>query len=302
MYTPHYQNQHSNWPARLPAAYAKTYAYDDCWVRTASWIIDGATNGAKIVSPMDIRRSVGKYSGNVAVDGPGGPEDEEAAIRAAGVSFNARVVSAAVAKQIMSTPGVFFWVPTDFRSWPDGKRCDPNFKGKHALGGISGARADNHVRTMDPVCRSYKWVSITNILKSMALYSKDHGLAAGTVWIGTATAPKVEPAPGPEDPQLPTTATHICRRSEGAKLHRTPNLGAVAMHCGPGSEVRATRGRSGVLYRVDGLPSHLWLEVVALDGQRLTPSLWAKELEWSSLASSSGTDTPSSNGTASPNA
>lgn len=122
--------------------------------------------------------------------------------------------------------------------------------------------------------------------------SGSHGGRAGGVWsdlcasnltraqlVEQLTRPKVPPAEPAPDPDPSSTSTHRSRPLPGASLRAAPTLLAPELARLPaGIAVRAVRGRIGGWYRVGGFRSCLWLEVSALDGHRIRPTLWAPEL------------------------
>jgi GH25 family lysozyme M1 (1,4-beta-N-acetylmuramidase) len=124
--------------------------------------------------------------------------------------------------------------------------------------------------------------------------SGSHGGRAGGVWsdlcasnltraqlLEQLTRPKAAtPEPDPEPaPDPSTTSTHRSRPSPAACLREAPTSQAPALaQLPPGVAIRAVRGRIGGWYRVGGLRSCLWLEVSALGGHRIRPTLWAPEL------------------------
>lgn len=286
-YTPRPQNQNGNWPARLPKRYP--YPHYDCWVRVASWTIDGATEGKMILSPWAIRELAGTYSGNPAVDGPGGAEDVERAIRAAGIPYDARTMPVDEARRILSTrtPGQFLWLATDFASWPDNKRCGSDFRGRHAVGAIPGVTPRGKVKVMNPLCNVYRFVPLEAVLASMVRYGRDHGFRDGTVYLGALKHPKAPPAPAP----VPVGRVYALP-STGASLRHAPretgNLLAV-VPCGGRLRVA---GPSGAGAAAAGARSPRWLEVTNLGSHSLRPSAWVKTSDVSQSR-----PTPPTNGT-----
>lgn len=125
--------------------------------------------------------------------------------------------------------------------------------------------------------------------------SGSHGGRAGGVWsdlcasnltrsqlVEQLTRPKASPAEPEPDPAPSSTSTHRSRPLLGASLREAPTSQAPALAQLPaGVGIRAVRGRIGAWYRVGGFRSCLWLEVSALDGHRIRPTLWAPELAFS---------------------
>lgn len=103
------------------------------------------------------------------------------------------------------------------------------------------------------------------------------------------TRPKEAPGPSPDPAPAPDpspASTHRSRRSPAACLRAAPTEQAASLAALPaGTALRAVRGRIGGWYRVGGLRSCLWLEVSALAGHRIQPTLWAPELAFRPVSS-----------------
>lgn len=253
------------------------YTHEDCWAAAAAWGVDSGSRGALTPTDQAIRHAVGKDVGDPKVVGPGNIADTAHAAAKFGIGMQVRVVNAAEAARLLSTPAELVLIlPTDFHLWPGGKTCQPGFTGLHMVGVVPGAGPKGALQVMNPLCKSgvlaprFERVQLAAALAAARSYGKMRGLPAGSIEVGVVNVPK-PPAP-------PRGLVDLwCHRSTGAPLRAEPRRAArILARVAYGSRLQVAPGPSGATAAASGVPSPVWAEVHALQGHLITPPLWAR--------------------------
>ena len=191
----------------------------DCWATVGAWLGHGATHGEHRPSAPAIRKAAGKERG----PGPGNVINIHDALAALGISC----------RKLMPYPADDFLkiirdphdtrllaVATDFRRWPEDKKCQPDFDGEHMVGVIPGG-GPHGIRVMNPLCADYERVFGEEIVRAAGQYASDHGFGDDTVCIAWIWRPRPRGAPrrahpegDPRDARLEALETQLAEAAE----------------------------------------------------------------------------------------
>ena len=160
--------------------------WTNCWAAVGAWLAAGSSGGARTPSPTFFRYRAAKAGEDCTTGGLG---DIVRGLTNMGLWDRAKyrfdVPVAEVRDVLRRRNGALVALETDFGCYPDKDSCQPGFAGYHGIGVVCGVGTGRHkgeVRTMDPLCRDYRWVDIDGVIAASALeYNRSHQEAKGTL-------------------------------------------------------------------------------------------------------------------------
>lgn len=176
----------------------------NCWAAVGSWQMDGQSEGEQVPTPTRLRAMAG-------VDDCSGGNlyDIQTAFQRTERPYAVRSFTGAELRAILTSEDRrLFAIPTDYKVWPDDKKCDsPDFDGYHMIGVIPGILRYSQLRVMNPLCSvpgasreaRYQKVKLDDIMAAARAVAKATGQPAGTIRVGIVWRPKAIP-PVPEPP------------------------------------------------------------------------------------------------------
>jgi hypothetical protein len=157
----------------------------NCWASVGAWLAAGSSGGTRTPAPTFFRYRAAKGGNDCST---GGLADMIRGLTNMGLwgraKYRSDVPVDEMREMLRRRSGALVALETDFGSYPDKDSCQSGFAGYHAIGVVAGAGTDKHrgeVRTMDPLCRDYRWVDIDGVLASALEYNRDHQEAKGTL-------------------------------------------------------------------------------------------------------------------------
>lgn len=168
-----------------------------CWAAVGAWMTDGASHGRQTPTPTMFRIRAGKggacYTGGLA--------DWVRGLMAYGVWGRCKarydVPSDEVRRLLLRRSGSLVALETDFEDWPESSVCQPDFNDRanayHGIGVVCGEGTGPHrgeVRVMQPLCTTYRWVAIEEVMQAANTYNREHREVKGTLDLVVVTPPK----------------------------------------------------------------------------------------------------------------
>lgn len=178
----------------------------NCWAAVGAWQMDGQSEGEQTPTPTRFREMAGETE-----CGGGNLYDIQTGFMRQGRSYAVRSFTGAELRAILSQEDRrLVAIPTDYKVWPDDKKCDdPSFDGYHMVGIIPGLLRYGQLRVMNPLCSipgasreaRYQKVKLDDVMAAARAVAKATGQPAGTIRVGVIWRPK----PQPVVPDPPTT-------------------------------------------------------------------------------------------------
>lgn len=151
----------------------------NCWAATGSWLADGSSSGDRAPEPTFFRFKAMKGGDECST---GGLADMERGLKNMDLWHHARYIPnvprETLRRMLMRRTGYLVAMETSFEAWPDRDKCQPGYDGYHSVGVVCGAgktaKTRGDVRTMDPLCKDYRWTDVDGVIAAAIQYNNEH--------------------------------------------------------------------------------------------------------------------------------